>query len=105
MSFVCGAPLAPRSPGTVTAWAEMMVSSCRACRQGSGIQSEGGCPPALAWGGEAKPCVLQLTRGQPWLVAGKQRPGSAQGEQPRGPCEAGQGSLDRARRKVPGECQ
>lgn len=31
-----------------------MVSGCRACRQGRGIQSEGGHPPAPVWSGEAK---------------------------------------------------
>lgn len=38
--LVCRAPAPPRSPGVMTARAEMTVSSCRAYRQGRGAQSE-----------------------------------------------------------------
>lgn len=105
MPSVCRDPAALRSPGAMTTRAEMMVSSCRTCRQRKGIQSEGGHPPAPVFCGEAKLGVLWLTPGQPWLVAQKQKPGLVHGEQRRCPCGAGQGSLARAQREVPGECQ
>lgn len=63
----------PRSPGTMTARAEMMVSSCGACRQGRGIQSEGrvASSTSAGWRGKSGVCRGSLLAGHGQLLGSR----------------------------------